>query len=81
MAVRLSEFWRLMDDEYGKAYASTLAAQQTLTELEGRTAEEALEDGVKPRRVWAALCEQMGVPPARRLGVDRPLRSRSADDE
>lgn len=73
-SVRLSRFWELMTDEFGAAYAHTLAGGQTLTTLSGRTPAEALEDGVDPRDVWEALCDHMDVPSARRLGVDRPDR-------
>ncbi len=36
-----------------------------------RTAAEALESGVPPREIWAALCAEMDVPPERRYGVGR----------
>ena len=74
--MRLSQFWQLMDDEFTPAYARTLAAHQTLPDAGGRTAEEALAAGVPPRMVWLAVCEQMQVPPERRLGVDRPIVER-----
>lgn len=74
VGVRLSRFWELMAEEFGAAYAHTLAAGQSLTVFDGRTPAQALEDGVAPREVWEALCDQMDVPPARRLGVDRPGR-------
>lgn len=73
--VRESAFWVLMDDEFGPAYARVLARTQSFTDLDGRTVLDALADGVPPRRVWAGVCEQMGVPPDRRLGrvgPDRP---------
>lgn len=74
--MRLSQFWQLMDDEFGSAYARTLAAHQSLPDLSGATAEEALARGVPPRVVWQAVCEQMQVPALRRLGVDRPIVER-----
>lgn len=70
--MRLSQFWQLMDDEFGPAYARTLAVHQSLPELSGATVDEALARGVAPRTVWEAVCEQMSVPGPRRLGVDRP---------
>ncbi len=69
-AVRLSHFWTLMEDEFGEAYAGSLAQDHVLGELGNRTALQALDDGVKPRRVWAALCDDMDVPESRRLGRD-----------
>lgn len=68
-----------MDDEFGGAYARTLAAHQSLPDVGGRTADEAIAAGTAPRAVWLAMCEQMQVPPARRLGVDRPVRDRGRD--
>lgn len=75
-SMRLSEFWRLMDEEFGAAYARSLAAGQSLTAFGGRTALELVESGEPPRRVWEAIVEQMDVPAERRLGRDRPIRER-----
>ena len=68
--MRLSDFWRLMDDEFGPAYARSLARDHVLGALGNRTALEALESGVKPREAWLALCADMDVPPERRLGKE-----------
>ncbi len=65
-----------MDDEFGEAYSRTLAGHQSLTAFGGRTAEELIASGESPRLVWEALAGQMGVPPQRRLGRDRPIRER-----
>lgn len=72
--MRLSQFWTLVDDEFGAAYARSLARSHVLHALDDRSAEQALEDGVPPRTVWFALCDDMDVPEARRLGVDRKPR-------
>ncbi|GAB94280.1 hypothetical protein BJY21_004034 [Kineosphaera limosa] len=77
--MRLSQFWQLMDDEFGGAYARTLAVHQSLPDLGGRTADEALTQGVPPRQVWDAVCEQMQVPIERRLGIDRPAKPGNPD--
>jgi hypothetical protein len=69
--VRISDFWRLMEDEFGSSYARSLADSHALHELGDRTAAEALEAGVRPRTVWAALCDDMDVPPERRFGRER----------
>jgi hypothetical protein len=68
--VRLSEFWRLMDDEFGAGYARSLARDHVLGALGNKTAGQALESGVGPREVWFALCDDMDVPASRRLGKD-----------
>ena len=78
--VRESEFWMLMDDEFGEAYAAVVARSQHMGALDGRTAQEAIDAGVPPRRVWEALCDHMGIPPERRLGKDRPLRRGPVDE-
>jgi hypothetical protein len=69
--VRLSEFWSLMDSVFGEAYSRTLARDLALDALESRTCVQALEDGIAPRDVWHAVCDQMDVPVARRDGGAR----------
>lgn len=64
----MSHFWTLMNDEFGEAAAGTLARDHVLGTLGGRTVIEALDQGEPPRSVWEALCEDMDVPPQRRLG-------------
>jgi hypothetical protein len=66
--VRHSEFWQLMDDEFGSGYARTLARGQVIAGLAGRTADEALAAHVAPREVWLAVCDVMDVPAERRWG-------------
>ncbi|MCG2620339.1 DUF3046 domain-containing protein [Arthrobacter sp. I2-34] len=73
--MRLSDFWRLMDEEFGSGYSRVLAADLVLTSLGGRTAAESLKAGVPPKTVWLAVCEMQDVPPQRRLGRDiKPSR-------
>lgn len=68
--MRLSDFWRLMDDEFGPAYSRVLAADLVLGSLGGRTATEALSRGTEPKAVWLAVCDVQDVPAERRLGRD-----------
>lgn len=70
----MSQFWELMDDEFGAGYAPTVARSHSVHALGSRTAREALDDGVAPREVWHALCDDLGVPQERRFGVERPRR-------
>jgi hypothetical protein len=70
--VRESLFWTLLADEFGPAYAASVAADHVLTGLGGRTAREALAAGVAPRTIWLALCEDYDVPESRRFGKDHP---------
>ncbi|WP_427017002.1 DUF3046 domain-containing protein [Pseudarthrobacter sp. P1] len=68
--MRVSDFWRLMDDEFGAGYSRVLARDLVLSAAGGRTAVDALGSGLEPRRVWLAICEIQDVPPERRLGRD-----------
>ncbi|WP_409485369.1 DUF3046 domain-containing protein [Arsenicicoccus dermatophilus] len=72
--MRISELRRLMVDEFGEAYAGSVAADHHLAALGGRTVDEAVAAGQDPRAVWLALCDSVGIPESRRLGKDRPLR-------
>lgn len=71
-----SEYRRLMTDEFGSAYAGVLGGSHVLQKLGNRTPDEALADGVKPREVWLAVCDDLQVPEERRLGRDMPIRER-----
>jgi hypothetical protein len=65
-----------MDDEFGASYARTLAGDQVIAALGGRTAAQALDAGVRPREVWHAVCDAMQVPAERRLGRDLAKRQK-----
>lgn len=60
--MRLSEFWALMEQEFGQGYAAVVAATQSLGSLGGRTADQAIEEGERVRTVWEAVCRDMDVP-------------------
>ena len=68
--MRRSEFHRAVDDEFG-GRASSLLNDLVLGTVGGRTAAEALDDGVPPREIWLALCAEMDVPEHRRYGAGR----------
>ncbi|NHA67804.1 DUF3046 domain-containing protein [Phycicoccus flavus] len=70
--MRHSRFWELMAEEFGATYAPTLAGSHVLGALGDRTAQEALDDGVAPREVWLALCDDLDVPESRRHGREVP---------
>ncbi|PQZ92839.1 histidine kinase [Arthrobacter sp. MYb227] len=70
--MRLSDFWRLMDDEFGEGYSRSLASSLVLAEVGGVSAEEALSKGTPPKAVWQAICTMQDVPPERQLGRDIP---------
>jgi hypothetical protein len=64
----MSEFWLLVDGEFGAGYGRTLVREQVLLALGDRTAEQALAGGEPPRVVWTALCDALDVPVERRWG-------------
>ncbi len=68
--MKRSEFHRAVADEFGER-AAFLLYDLVLETVGNRTSNEALEEGVPPREIWAALCESMNVPDARRYGVGR----------
>jgi predicted transcriptional regulator len=68
--MRTSDFWRLMDDEFGSAYSRTLAQTLHLSGLGDRTPAQALQAGTDPKAVWLAVCEMQDVPEYRWLGRD-----------
>jgi hypothetical protein len=55
-----------MEAALGPAYARSWADQYVMSELDGRTAVEALDAGVPPKRVWAAVWQALGLPASER---------------
>ncbi|MFK4760362.1 DUF3046 domain-containing protein [Microbacterium sp. ZW T5_45] len=68
--MRRSEFLRAVDAEFD-GRASSLVNDLVLATLSGRTASQALDDGVPPREIWLALCAAADVPLERRHGAGR----------
>ncbi|MEV0669774.1 DUF3046 domain-containing protein [Mycobacterium sp. NPDC050441] len=60
--MRLTEFNELVDGQFGAMRGRSLLVDHVLTALDGRTAAQAIEDGVEPRSVWRALCADFDVP-------------------
>ena len=50
----------------GRAYARSWADQYVMGELGGRTAQEALDAGVPPKQVWAAVWRALELPATER---------------
>jgi len=74
--VRMSEFWSLVDEEFGRARGRTLVRDHVVGGLRHRTPQQALDDGEDPRSVWLALCVDLEVPPERHWGrLDDPRRT------
>jgi Protein of unknown function (DUF3046) len=53
--VRLTDFWARLEQVFGSAYAPSVARDQVLTQLGGRTIAEALDAGEKASDVWRAV--------------------------
>ncbi len=64
--MRLTEFWARMERRFGPAYAASYAADQVLSQLGGRTVQQALADGEDAKDVWRAVCEATQAPASER---------------
>jgi Protein of unknown function (DUF3046) len=60
--VRLTEFNERVVLRFGATYGASVLVDHVLTGFDGRTAAQAIEDGVEPRDVWRALCVDFDVP-------------------
>lgn len=60
--VRHTEFWTRMDDALGPSYARSWARQHVLSELDGRTVEEAFAAGYDAKTIWRAVWKQLELP-------------------
>jgi hypothetical protein len=54
--VRLTDFWARLEQAFGPAYAGSIAVDQVLPQLGGRTIQEALDAGEEAAVVWRAVC-------------------------
>jgi hypothetical protein len=64
--MRHTEFWARLDDTLGRAYSRTWAELTVVRELGGRTTREALDAGVAPKQVWAAVRRHLELPDSER---------------
>jgi hypothetical protein len=55
-----------MEHALGAAYYRSWAKQFVVTDLDGRTAQEALDAGVPPKQVWAAVWQALDLPASER---------------
>jgi hypothetical protein len=60
--VRLTEFQELVEGQFGPVRGASMLVDHVLMAFSGRTAAQAIEDGVDPRDVWRALCADFDVP-------------------
>jgi Protein of unknown function (DUF3046) len=62
IGVRMTVFWERMNQQFGEMYAPSVAKDQVIAELGGRTVEQALADGEDARTVWRAVCDAFDLP-------------------
>jgi hypothetical protein len=53
--VRLTDFWERLEQVFGPGYAQSIAKDQVLSQLGGRTIEEALAGNFDTVAVWRAV--------------------------
>lgn len=64
--MRHTEFWQRLEAALGSAYARSWASMHVMADLGGRTAQQALDDGLSPKEVWAAVWTALELPPSER---------------
>lgn len=60
--MRYTDFWERMERHLGHSYAHSYARDHVLSELDGRTVEQALADGEDATRVWRAVVAALDLP-------------------
>jgi len=60
--VRITEFWQRMDEQFGAAYAQSVAKDYVMAGLGDRTVQQALADGEDVKVIWRAVCAAFPVP-------------------
>ena len=53
--MRLTDFWARLEQAFGAGYARSVAVDQVLPQLGGRTIVQALEQGEETVQVWRAV--------------------------
>ena len=64
--VRLTELWARMERHLGAGYAASYAHDQVIAQLDGRTVDQALADGVDAKTVWRAVVVALELPATER---------------
>ncbi|MBG0559937.1 DUF3046 domain-containing protein [Actinoplanes aureus] len=53
--MRLTDFWDRLEQTFGSAYARSIAADYTFTDLSGRTINQSIAQGVDTATIWRAV--------------------------
>ena len=64
--MRHTEFWTRLEQVLGHGYSRTWAELTAIRDLDGRTTQEALDAGMPPKQVWAAVRRQLELPESER---------------
>jgi hypothetical protein len=64
--VRLTEFWRRLEEALGETYARSWAADFHLSELDGMTVLQAIDAGVETVDIWRAVHAALALPASER---------------
>lgn len=64
--MRHTELWARMSAALGEGYAEFWATRTVIAALDGRTPTQALDAGVPPKQVWAAVWEALDLPASER---------------
>lgn len=51
-----------MDEQFGAAYAQSVAKDYVIAGLGDRTVSQALADGEEAKKVWRAVCDAFQLP-------------------
>lgn len=60
--MRYTDFWERMERHLGASYAYSYARDHVLSELGGRTVEQALAEGEDATAVWRAVVAALELP-------------------
>ena len=53
----MTDFWQRLDEAFGAGYAASIANDQSIARLGGRTIQQALAAGEETAVVWRAVVE------------------------
>jgi hypothetical protein len=60
--VKHTELWSRLDAALGPAYSHSWASMFVISDLGGRTVDEALAAGVSPKEIWRAVWSVLELP-------------------
>lgn len=53
--MRLTDLWARLEETFGPGYAASVARDQVISQLGGRTIQQALDAGYEVAHVWRAV--------------------------